>query len=107
MLTQLIAVVATCVFSAVVTFVILKLVDATVGLRVSEVEEEHGLDLSQHGEPAYQNSAAPGPAVAGPHLSVPDPSGGAVLVYDRRSGDPVAPARVGRRPAGVLAVGPA
>ena len=55
LLTQLIAVVATCVFSAVVTFVILKLVDVTVGLRVSEVEEEHGLDLSQHGEPAYQN----------------------------------------------------
>ena len=42
------------VFSGVVTFVILKLVDVTVGLRVSEVEEEHGLDLSQHGEPAYQ-----------------------------------------------------
>jgi len=54
LLTQLIAVVATCVFSAVVTFIILKLVDVTVGLRVSEVEEEHGLDLSQHGEPAYQ-----------------------------------------------------
>jgi ammonia channel protein AmtB len=29
-------------------------VDATVGLRVSEVEEEHGLDSTQHGELAYQ-----------------------------------------------------
>ena len=54
LLTQLIAVVATCAFSAVVTFVILKLVDVTVGLRVSEVEEEHGLDFTQHGELAYQ-----------------------------------------------------
>ena len=49
----------------------------------------------------------PGLAVAGPRLYVPDPYGGAVLVLDRRSGDLVARARVGRRPAGVLAVGPA
>jgi hypothetical protein len=51
--------------------------------------------------------AAQALAVAGPHLYVPDPYGGAVLVLDRRSGAPVARARVGRRPAGVLAVGPA
>ena len=51
--------------------------------------------------------AASGVAVAGPHLYVPDPAGGAVLVLDRRSGDLVARARVGRRPASVLAVGPA
>ena len=54
LLTQLIAVVATCVFSAVVTFIILKVIDVTVGLRVTEVEEVLGLDLSQHGELAYQ-----------------------------------------------------
>ena len=54
LLIQLVAVAATCAFSAVVTFAILKLVDATVGLRVSEVEEEHGLDSTQHGELAYQ-----------------------------------------------------
>jgi Amt family ammonium transporter len=35
------------------TFVILKLVDALVGLRVSEEEETQGVDLSQHGESAY------------------------------------------------------
>jgi DNA-binding beta-propeller fold protein YncE len=50
--------------------------------------------------------AAPGLAVAGPRLYVPDPSGGAVLVLDRRSGDLLVRARVGRRPASVLAVGP-
>jgi ammonium transporter, Amt family len=54
LLIQLVAVAATWVFSGVFTFAILKLVDVTVGLRVSEVEEEHGLDTSQHGELAYQ-----------------------------------------------------
>jgi DNA-binding beta-propeller fold protein YncE len=51
--------------------------------------------------------AAPGLAVAGPHLYVPDPAGGAVLVLDRRTGDLVARVRVGQRPAGVLAALPA
>jgi Amt family ammonium transporter len=35
------------------TLLILKLVDATIGLRVSEEEEVQGLDLSQHGEEGY------------------------------------------------------
>jgi ammonium transporter, Amt family len=40
-------------YSFVVTFVILKLVDLVIGLRVSTDEEEVGLDLSQHGERGY------------------------------------------------------
>jgi Amt family ammonium transporter len=40
-------------YSFVVTFVILKLVDLVIGLRVSSEEEEVGLDLSQHGERGY------------------------------------------------------
>jgi ammonium transporter, Amt family len=39
--------------AAVATFVILKILDATVGLRVTEEEETLGLDLTQHGESAY------------------------------------------------------
>jgi Amt family ammonium transporter len=35
------------------TLVILKLVDVTIGLRVSEDHEMQGLDLSQHGEEGY------------------------------------------------------
>ncbi len=35
------------------TLAILKLVDVTIGLRVSEEEEVQGLDLSQHGEEGY------------------------------------------------------
>jgi Amt family ammonium transporter len=40
-------------YSFVVTFVILKLVDLVIGLRVSTEEEEVGLDLTQHGERGY------------------------------------------------------
>jgi Amt family ammonium transporter len=54
LVTQIIAVLATWVFCGVMTFIILKIVDLVVGLRVEEQEEALGLDLSQHGEPAYQ-----------------------------------------------------
>ncbi len=50
---QTIAVVATLVFSAVVSFVIAKGVDLTIGLRVDEESEDVGLDVSQHAETAY------------------------------------------------------
>ena len=53
---QLVAIVAVWIYSAVATFVILKVVDLAVGLRVGEAEEEVGLDVSQHGETvAFQN----------------------------------------------------
>ena len=48
--TQIVAIVAVWVYSAVATFAILKLIDATVGLRVDADEEEAGLDATQHGE---------------------------------------------------------
>jgi Amt family ammonium transporter len=54
LVTQLIAVVVVAVYAAVVTFVLLKLIDMTIGLRVSQQEEEAGLDTTQHGEVAYQ-----------------------------------------------------
>lgn len=50
---QLLAVVVTWVFAAVVTFVLLKGLDTTLGLRVSLEEEQMGLDLSQHNEAGY------------------------------------------------------
>lgn len=49
------AVVFTAALSAVVTLVLLKVIDATIGLRVSEDEESVGLDLTQHGERAYND----------------------------------------------------
>src|SRR6058998_4117131 len=51
---QAIAVAASIGYSAVMTFVILKLIDVFVGLRVPESEEVLGLDASQHREAAYQ-----------------------------------------------------
>ena len=52
---QVIGVVATIVFTAVVTWVILKVVDAMVGLRVTSDEEQEGLDITQHEERGYDN----------------------------------------------------
>ena len=50
---QFVLALSTLVFVVVGTFVILKVVDLVVGLRVSSEEEEIGLDLSQHSERAY------------------------------------------------------
>jgi len=47
---QCIAVAATVVFSGVATFVLLKVVDVVIGLRVTEDEEREGLDVVLHGE---------------------------------------------------------
>jgi Amt family ammonium transporter len=47
---QAIAVGATLVYSGAVTFVLLKIIDASIGLRVSEEEEREGLDVVLHGE---------------------------------------------------------
>jgi len=51
---QLIAVLASWAYSGIMTFILLKVVDATIGLRVPEHEELAGLDVTQHGELAYQ-----------------------------------------------------
>jgi Amt family ammonium transporter len=51
---QAVAVVAVTAFTAAVTWIILKLVDVTIGLRVPEQEEVLGLDTTTHGEVAYQ-----------------------------------------------------
>ena len=50
---QAVAVGTTIVFSFVVTFIIAKVIDMTMGLRVDESDEIEGLDLSQHAETAY------------------------------------------------------
>jgi Amt family ammonium transporter len=54
---QALACAATGVYAVVVTFGILKLIDATIGLRVPEAEEREGLDVTQHGEEAYGESS--------------------------------------------------
>jgi Amt family ammonium transporter len=51
---QLVAVGATWLFCAVSTFIIIKVIDLVLGLRVQPADEELGLDLALHGEAAYQ-----------------------------------------------------
>ncbi len=53
---QFLSIVVTLIWSGVLSFIILKIVDATVGLRVEEDEERMGLDLSQHNERGYNLS---------------------------------------------------
>ncbi|MDP1740990.1 ammonium transporter [Polaromonas sp.] len=50
---QLKAVLITLVWSGVVSFIAYKVVDLTIGLRVSEEDEREGLDITSHGETAY------------------------------------------------------
>jgi Amt family ammonium transporter len=50
---QLTGVIATVVFTAIATFVSLKIVDAIIGLRVTDEEETEGLDINQHDERGY------------------------------------------------------
>jgi ammonium transporter, Amt family len=51
---QFVAVVATWILALVGTYIILSIVKAIMGLRVSDEEERMGLDLSQHNERAYE-----------------------------------------------------
>ena len=53
-LIQLAGIGVTWVWAFVMTAIILFVIKATIGLRVSDAEEETGLDLSQHDEPAYR-----------------------------------------------------
>ena len=50
---QFVSVAVTAVYCGGVTYILLKIVDAVIGLRVTEDDEQVGLDLSQHGETAY------------------------------------------------------
>jgi len=50
---QFISIIATMIFSFCMTFIILKIIDLLIGLRVSNEEEERGLDISLHNETGY------------------------------------------------------
>ena len=50
---QATGVIATGLYTAIASYVILKLVDVVLGLRVSVDEETEGLDLTQHNERGY------------------------------------------------------
>ncbi len=50
---QIVATLVSIVFSAVVTFILYKLIDKAIGIRVDKRVEEEGLDVYEHGESAY------------------------------------------------------
>jgi len=50
---QSVAVIVTIIYCGTLSFIILKVIDAVIGLRVSEEEETEGLDLASHGESGY------------------------------------------------------
>ncbi|MEO7113870.1 MAG: ammonium transporter [Polyangiaceae bacterium] len=50
---QILACAATGIYAAVITLVVLKVIDKTIGLRVDQSDEREGLDSTQHGEDAY------------------------------------------------------
>jgi Amt family ammonium transporter len=53
--TQAIAVVVTLVWTGIISLILYKIIDATIGLRVPEDQEREGLDSTQHGEMAYHS----------------------------------------------------
>ena len=55
---QILGVVATLVYSGVVSFIILKVLDLVMGLRPDEHTEAQGLDITAHGERAYVQDGA-------------------------------------------------
>ena len=58
-------------YSFILTFIILKVLDLTIGIRVSEDEEELGLDVTQHGERAYTSDEGGVPLAPGPIMPAP------------------------------------
>jgi Amt family ammonium transporter len=60
LVTQIIAVVATYIMAAVGTFIIIKILDATVGLRPKTESELQGMDINEHGEEGYAEDFAGG-----------------------------------------------
>jgi ammonium transporter, Amt family len=52
---QALGIVVTMAWCGIVTYVLLKVLDATLGLRVNEEAESEGLDLSEHGERGYND----------------------------------------------------
>lgn len=58
--TQIVAIIVAYIVAGVGTFIILKLLDATVGLRLTAEEEYQGMDINEHGEEGYGEEFAGG-----------------------------------------------
>jgi len=65
LVSQIVGVLATYVFAAIGTFILLKLLSLVMDLRVKPSEEEQGLDINEHGEEGYGEEFAAGLGMAG------------------------------------------
>ena len=54
----MVSIVVVVAYSFVITYVIARILDATVGLRVSDEVEQSGLDNAEHGETGYINDGS-------------------------------------------------
>jgi Amt family ammonium transporter len=72
-------------YSFIVTFILLKLLDITMGIRVSEDEEELGLDVTQHGERGYTSDDSGMPLSGGTVLPAPPATYSATLERQAKS----------------------
>jgi Amt family ammonium transporter len=82
----LIGIVAVGGYSFVVTFIILKVLDLTMGIRVKEDDEELGLDVTQHGERAYTSDETGLPLVPGGIMPAPPATYASTPVKAQRTG---------------------
>ena len=57
LLTQATGIIATIVYTGIVSFILLKILDSVMGLRVDEDEEAEGLDVALHDERGYNLSS--------------------------------------------------
>ena len=73
LMAEIISIVAVTAYSAIISFVILKLISLVMPIRATEEEEEDGLDYSLHGETAYGSVSAAGLSV-GSHDAVAVPA---------------------------------
>ena len=73
MVDQVAAIAVVAVYSFTVTMIILKILDVTVGIRVSEDDEQRGLDATQHGERGYVLEDSGAPVYAAPATPPPPP----------------------------------
>src|SRR5262249_23669960 len=79
----LVGVAAAAAFSVVVTLVVLKIVDVTVGLRATADEEREGLDITLHGESGYEMGFA---AASEPSAVPSTPRESTTVVAQRSTG---------------------
>ena len=80
MVDQIVAIGVVAIYSFVVTAIILKVLDLTIGIRLTEADEELGMDVTQHGERGYvfdEPIGVPMAAISTPPIPRTEPASGA------------------------------